>query len=119
MTIGFLYNNAAKGTIMEKLLIMIGAAASGFAALADGETWQSRSPLQDTFVNYTARDTASGDNAGIIVGNGREGCMMFDVSGLGNVTVAKIKLYISRCGTTEGTVSPSSVAVAFKRGETI
>ena len=32
--------------------------------------------------------------------------MMFDVSGLANVTAAKIKLYISQCGTTEGVKWP-------------
>lgn len=91
---------------MNKLLTMTCAAASVFAALADGETWQSRAPLQDTFVNYNARDTASGDNAGIIVGSGREGCMMLDVSGLANVTAARIKLYISQCGTKAGVKWP-------------
>ena len=91
---------------MNKLLLLTCATAMVFDVLADGETWQSRAPIQDTFVNYAARDTAFGDNAGIIVGNGREGCMMFDVSGLANVTAAKVKLYISQCGTTDGVKWP-------------
>ena len=91
---------------MKRLLVIGVAAMAAAVALADGETWQSRAPIQDTFVNYAARDTAYGDNAGIIVGNGREGCMMFDVSGLANVTAAKIKLYISQCGATEGVKWP-------------
>ena len=89
-----------------KRLLMIGAAAMVAAvAFADGE-WSSRAPLQDTFVNYSDRNTAFGDSAGIIVGNGREGCMMFDVSGLANVTAAKIKFYITQCGTTVGVTWP-------------
>ncbi len=91
---------------MKRLLVIGVAAMAAAVALADGETWQSRAPIQDTFVNYATRDTAYGDNAGIIVGNSREGCMMFDVSGLANVTAAKIKLYISQCGTTDGVKWP-------------
>ena len=94
-----------------KKLLLIGAAATAFAVQADGEAWQSRAPLQDTFVNYNARDTASGGNGSIIVGNGREGCMMFDVSGLANVEAARLKLYITQCGTKEGVVWPIYVRV--------
>lgn len=72
------------------------------AAFADG----SRAPLQDTFVNSNDRNTASGGNAGIVIGNGREGCMMFDVSGLANITAARIRFRVTQCGTTAGVVWP-------------
>ncbi len=72
------------------------------AAFADG----SRPPLQDTFVNSNDRNTVFGDNTGIIVGNGREGCMMFDVSGLANITAARIRFRITQCGATAGVVWP-------------
>ena len=88
---------------MNKLLIIGVAAMAALVALADGE-WSSRAPLQDTFVNSNDRNTASGGSGGIVVGNGREGCMMFDVSGLANVTAARLKLYITQCGTKEGVV---------------
>lgn len=90
---------------MNKLLIIGVAAMAALVALADGE-WSSRAPLQDTFVNSNDRNTASGGSGGIVVGNGREGCMMFDVSGLANVTAARLKLYITQCGTKEGVVWP-------------
>ena len=75
-------------------------------ALADGETRQSRAPLQDTFVHSGATGTAYGSDAGIVVGNGREGCLMFDVSGLANVDSAKIRFYVTQCGTTAGVTWP-------------
>ena len=90
---------------MNKLLIIGVAAMAALVALADGE-WSSRAPLQDTFVNSNDRNTASGGSGGIIVGNGREGCMMFDVSGLANVTAARLKLYVTQCGTKEGVIWP-------------
>ena len=80
------------------------------AAVANG----SRAPLQDTFVNSNDRGTASGSAAGIIVGNGREGCMMFDVSGLAGVTSARLKLYITQCGATAGVVWPVYVRVMLR-----
>ena len=75
-------------------------------ALADGETWQSRAPLQDTFVHYDQPGAAFGNNTGIIVGNSREGCLMFDVSGLASVDSAKIKFYVTQCSTTAGVTWP-------------
>lgn len=72
------------------------------AAFADG----SRAPLQDTFVNSNDRNTAFGGNAGIVIGNGREGCMMFDVSGLANITAARIRFRVTQCGATAGVVWP-------------
>ena len=46
-------------------------------ALADGE-WSSRAPLQDTFVRDSEPNANFGSNGGIITGNNREGCMMFE-----------------------------------------
>ncbi len=95
---------------MKRLLVIGVVAMAAAVVLADGE-WSSRAPLQDTFVNYNSRDTAFGGQGGIIVGNGREGCMMFDVSGLANVEAARLKLYIAQCGTKEGVVWPIYVRV--------
>ena len=91
---------------MKKLLMITCAAASAFAVLADGETWQSRAPMQDTFVKSDEPNKAFTNSTSVIVGNGREGCMMFDVSGLANVTAAKIKFYITQCGATAGVTWP-------------
>ena len=91
-------------------IVAVAVLAECLVAFADGE-WSSRAPLQDTFVNYNSRDTAFGGQGGIIVGNGREGCMMFDVSGLANVEAARLKLYITQCGTKEGVVWPIYVRV--------
>ena len=77
-------------------------AAVAPAAFADG----SRTPLQDTFVRDTQPDSAFGSDANIIVGGNREGCMMFDVSGLAGVTSAKVRFYVTQCGTTAGVVWP-------------
>ena len=56
------------------LAALLSLAAVAPAAFADG----SRAPLQDTFVHSGAAGTAYGGAEGIIVGNGREGCLMFD-----------------------------------------
>lgn len=77
-------------------------AAVAPAAFADG----SRAPLQDTFVRDTQPDSAFGSDANIIVGGNREGCMMFDVSGLAGVTSAKVRFYVTQCGTASGIVWP-------------
>ena len=71
--------------------------------MADGgETWSSRPPLQDTYIGSSAseKDVPKGNAEGLIVGNGREAFMMFDVSGLAGVTAARVKLYVTQCGTT-------------------
>ena len=95
-----------KKTFAGKIAIVAAVVlAGGSLAFADGE-WSSRAPLQDTFVNSNDRNTAFGNNDGLIVGNGRETCMMLDVSGLSNVTAARLKLYIAQCGTKEGVVWP-------------
>ena len=88
-----------KAILAAAIAAALGAALSVFA---DG----SRAPIQDTFVHSGAAGTAYGNNAGIIVGNGREGCLMFDVSGLANVDSAKIKFHIAQCGTTAGVKWP-------------
>ena len=76
-------------------------------SFADGEeAWQSRPVVQDTFVRDTETDTNFGSSTGVVAGNNREGLMMFDVSGLANITAAKIKFYITQCGTTEGVKWP-------------
>lgn len=85
---------------MKRLLVIGVVAMAAAVALADGE-WSSRAPLQDTFVRDSEPNANFGSNGGIITGNNREGCMMFDVSGLANVTAARIKFYITQCGTEE------------------
>ena len=84
------------------LAALLSLAAVAPAAFADG----SRAPLQDTFVHSGAAGTAYGGAEGIIVGNGREGCLMFDVSGLASVDSAKVKVYVTQCGTAAGVVWP-------------
>ena len=77
------------------------------SAFADGEeVWQSRPPMQDTFVLDNAPNGSNGSSVGIVAGNNREGCMMFDVSGLANVTVARIRLYVTQCGAKSGVKWP-------------
>lgn len=90
------------------MAVLLSALASGVRA-DDG--WQSRTPLQDTFVHSDQRTSSFGLDGSLIVGSGRETCLMFDVSGLENVTAAKIRLYVSQCGTTEGVVWPLYVRV--------
>lgn len=87
---------------LAPLAAMLSLASVTPAAFADG----SRAPLQDTFVNSNDRNTAFGNNAGIVIGNGREGCMMFDVSGLANITAARIRFRVTQCGATAGVVWP-------------
>ena len=93
----------------SSLLFAITAATALFVvpSFADGEeVWQSRPVVQDTFVRDTETDTHFGSSTGVVAGNNREGMMMFDVSGLANITAAKIKFYITQCGTTEGVKWP-------------
>ena len=93
---------------LERLLFVCAVAATLHGAARADDAWAERLPLQDTFVNYNNgdRDTAYTNSASIVVGNGREGCMMFDVSGLANVTAAKIKFNITQCGTKTGVTWP-------------
>lgn len=74
------------------------------AALADG----TRAPVQDTYVGSSASEKSvpHGDAAGLVVGNGREAFLMFDVSGLSGVSSAKVRLYCTQCGTAAGVVWP-------------
>ena len=88
--------------VLAALVASLSLVAVTPAAFADG----SRAPLQDTFVNSNDRNTAFGNNAGIVIGNGREGCMMFDVSGLANITAARIRFRVTQCGATAGVVWP-------------
>lgn len=78
------------------------ASGAALSVFADG----SRAPMHDTFVHSGAAGTAYGSAEDIVVGNGREGCLMFDVSGLAAVDSAKIKFYVSQCGTTAGVTWP-------------
>ena len=99
------YVRFAASILMAALL---SALASGVRA---DDVWQSRTPLQDTYVHSDQRTSSFGLNGSLIVGSGRETCLMFDVSGLENVTAAKIRLYVNQCGTTEGVVWPLYVRV--------
>ena len=91
---------------MKRLLAsVVAAVAVCGAALADGE-WSSRAPLQDTFVRDTQPGANFGTSTGLIAGNNRESCIMFDVSGLANVTAARLKLYVAQIGTKDGVVWP-------------
>ena len=91
---------------MKRLLAsVVAAVAVCGAALADGE-WSSRLPLHDSYVRDIQPDANFGTEGGLIAGNNRESCMMFDVSGLANVTAAKIRFWITQCGTTEGAKWP-------------
>ena len=91
-------------------LFAVAAATALFVvpSFADGEeAWQSRPVVQDTFVrDQFEPDGNFGSITGVLAGNWREGLMMFDVSGLANITAAKIKFYITQCGTTEGVKWP-------------
>ena len=84
------------------LAALLSLAAVTPAAFADG----SRAPLQDTFVRYDQPGATFGTETGITVGNGREGCLMFDVSGLASVDSAKVKFYVTQCGTAAGVTWP-------------
>ncbi|MBR2838361.1 MAG: DNRLRE domain-containing protein [Kiritimatiellae bacterium] len=74
-------------------------------ASADGE-WSARLPLQDTFVRDTDPNANFGKGVSIIAGNNRESCMMLDVSGLANVTAARIRFYVTQAGTAAGVKYP-------------
>ena len=91
---------------MKRLLAScVAAFAVCGAALADGE-WSSRAPLHDAFVRDIDPGGNFGSNQGLIAGNNRESCMMFDVSGLANVTAARIRFYVTQCGIKEGVKWP-------------
>ena len=95
-----------RGYRLCSLLAIVITLAAG-SVFADGEeVWQSRPPMQDTFVRDSEPNANFGSSGGVIVGSNREGCMMFDVSGLANVTAARIKLYVTQCGTTSGVTWP-------------
>ena len=87
---------------LAALAATLSSAAVAPAAFADG----SRATMQDTFVRHDQPGAAFGNDAGIAIGNGREGCLMFDVSGLENVDSAKIKFYVTQCGTAAGVTWP-------------
>ena len=88
-------------------VLLAALACAAFTLYADGEAWQSRPVVQDTFVrDQYEPDGNFGSSTGVVAGNNREGLMMFDVSGLANITAAKIKFYITQCGTTEGVKWP-------------
>lgn len=78
------------------------------AAFSDESAWTTRAPIQDTYIGSAAAEKGipKGDATGLIVGNGREAFLMFDVSGLADVTTAKIRLHCTQCGTAEGVVYP-------------
>ena len=60
--------------LVKKLLVIGVAAMAAAVALADGETWQSRAPLQDTFVHYDQPGAAFGNNTGIIMKSATAKC---------------------------------------------
>ena len=90
-------------SVLRCIFSAVAASAALFSAVADGgETWSSRPPLQDTYIGSSdaEKGVPKGNAEGLIVGNGREAFMMFDVSGLAGVTAARVKLYVTQCGTT-------------------
>ena len=93
---------------LERLLFVCAVAATIHGAARADDAWTERLPLQDTYVDSAAarQNSAYGTSEGIIIGNGREGCLMFDVSDLANVTAAKFSFYVSQCGTTSGVKWP-------------
>ena len=96
-------------SVLRCIFSAVAAFAALFSAVADGgETWSSRPPLQDTYIGSSAseKDVPNGNAEGLIVGNGREAFMMFDVSGLAGVTAARVKLYVTQCGTKAGVKWP-------------
>ena len=90
----------------SKVAVLAALACAAFTLYADGEAWQSRPAWQDAFVRDIEPNGNFGSSTGIIAGNNREGLMMFDVSGLANITAAKIKFYVTQCGTKEGVTWP-------------
>ena len=93
---------------LERLLFVCAVAAAIHGAARADDAWTERLPVQDTYVDSAAarQNIAYGDSKGITIGNGREGCLMFDVSDLANVTAAKFRFYVSQCGTTSGAKWP-------------
>ena len=93
---------------LERLLFVCAVAATIHGAARADDAWTERLPVQDTYVDSAAarQNIAYGDSEGITIGNGREGCLMFDVSDLANVTAAKFRFYVSQCGTTSGAKWP-------------
>ena len=94
---------------LERLLLVSAVAAAIHGTARADDAWTERLPLQDTYVDSSTaarKDIAYGDSEGIIIGSGREGCLMFDVSDLANVTGAKFRFYVSQCGTTTGAKWP-------------
>ena len=84
---------------ISKATILAALACAAFTLYADGEAWQSRPAWQDAFVRDIEPNGNFGSSTGIIAGNNREGLMMFDVSGLANITAARIKFYVAQSGT--------------------
>ena len=93
---------------LERLLFVCAVAAILHGAARADDAWTERLPVQDTYVDSAAtrQNIAYGDSEGIIIGGGREGCLMFDVSDLANVTAAKFRFYVSQCGSTSGAKWP-------------
>ena len=93
---------------LERVLFVSALAATIHCAARADDAWTERLPVQDTYVDSAAarQDIAYGDSDGIVIGNGREGCLMFDVSDLANVTAAKFRFYVSQCGTKSGVKWP-------------
>ena len=93
---------------LERLLLVCAVAAAIHGAARADDVWTERLPVQDTYVDSAAarQNSAYGDSEGIIIGSGREGCLMFDVSDLANVTAAKFRFYLSQCGTKSGVKWP-------------
>ena len=93
---------------LERLLFVCAVAATIHGTARADDAWTERLPLQDTYVDSASsrQNIAYGDSEGIIIGGGREGCLMFDVSDLANVTAAKFRFYLSQCGSTSGAKWP-------------
>ena len=72
---------------LERLLFVCAVAATIHGAARADDAWTEHLPVQDTYVDSAAarQNGAYGDSEGIVIGNGREGCLMFDVSDLANV----------------------------------
>ena len=100
------FKEIARANLGKTFFVIVTILAGCFQIAVGDETWQSRPPMQDTFVRDTEPNKNFGSSGGIIHGNNRESCMMFDVSGLANVTAARIRLYVTQCGTTAGVKWP-------------
>ncbi|MBR1609627.1 MAG: DNRLRE domain-containing protein [Kiritimatiellae bacterium] len=99
------FPNAMRGRGFAAAVFLV-AAACAAPLRADDAEWTERRPVADTFVNYNSTAATYGSNEGIVVGNGREGVLKFDVSDLAGVTAAKVRFRITQCGTAEGAVWP-------------